>query len=314
MRDRSDDRTTVLFIGGAGRSGSTLLDRMLGQIPGFLSTGELREVWNRGVIENLDCGCGRPFRDCPFWTAVGDEAFGGWSRVDAEEMRALGARIDRPGLVPLILAPAAAPGYRGSLDRYTETLAHLYRAIRGVGSARAAVDSSKSPSTAFLLRRIPAIDLRVVHLIRDVRGVAYSWTKLVRRPDARERELYMHQYHPVRMAARWLYRCALMDLLGTLQPQIAVHYEDMVRDAGGTLLRIASGLGLSATPESLRFVSNGTVTLRPNHTVMGNPIRLHVGPLPLRLDEEWRTAMPSLHRRLVTAVGWPMLMRYGYRV
>src|SRR5438105_15565281 len=65
--------TTVLFIGGEGRSGSTLLDRMLGQLPGFFSTGELREVWNRGLIENLDCGCGLSFRSCSFWTAVGDE-------------------------------------------------------------------------------------------------------------------------------------------------------------------------------------------------------------------------------------------------
>jgi len=314
VREPSDERTTVLFIGGAGRSGSTLLDRMLGQLPGFLSTGELREIWNRGVIENLDCGCGLPFRDCPFWTAVGNEAFGGWGRVDAEEMRSLGARIDRPGFVPLMLSPGLTPNYRRSLDRYTEILAQLYRAIRVVGSATAIIDSSKIPSTAFLVRRIPSIDLRVVHLIRDVRGVAYSWTKLVRRPDARDRELYMHQYHPLRMAARWLYRCALMDVLGALEPHVVVHYEEMVRDARGTLLRIASGLDLPAAPSALQFVSNGTVTLGPNHTVMGNPIRLHVGPLPLRLDEEWRTAMPPLHRRLVTAVGWPMLVRYGYPV
>ena len=37
----------VLYVGGWGRSGSTLLDLALGQIPGFVSVGELRYLWER---------------------------------------------------------------------------------------------------------------------------------------------------------------------------------------------------------------------------------------------------------------------------
>ena len=43
MNETNDvPRTKVLFIGGYGRSGSTLLDRLLGQIDGFVSVGEVR--------------------------------------------------------------------------------------------------------------------------------------------------------------------------------------------------------------------------------------------------------------------------------
>ena len=76
--------TRVLFISGWGRSGSTLLDRMLSSSLGFFASGELREVWWRGVQENRQCGCGVGFNECPFWRAVGIEAFGGW---DHEEDR-----------------------------------------------------------------------------------------------------------------------------------------------------------------------------------------------------------------------------------
>jgi hypothetical protein len=55
----------VLYIGGLGRSGSTLLDRMIGQLPGFFSAGEIREVWQQGLRENRPCGCGTPFRPWP---------------------------------------------------------------------------------------------------------------------------------------------------------------------------------------------------------------------------------------------------------
>src|SRR6476469_754930 len=54
----------VLFIAGWGRSGSTLLDRMLGQVPGVFSAGELRDIWDRGVREDRLCGCGQPFHEC----------------------------------------------------------------------------------------------------------------------------------------------------------------------------------------------------------------------------------------------------------
>ncbi len=314
MQDGTRSKTTVLFIGGEGRSGSTLLDRMLGQLPGFVSTGELREVWNRGLVENLDCGCGVPFRSCPFWTAVGDEAFGGWANVDPVAIRELGARIDRQRLVPLMLMRRVAPDYQRHVDRYVDVMGRLYRAIRVVSKADVIIDSSKSPSVAFIVRRAPDLDLRVVHLLRDVRGVAYSWTKRVRRPDAGDREMYMHQYHPARMAARWLHRGALMDVLGTMHPHVVVHYEDVVTEPRRTLQRIVSELGLRADGSAFDFVSDHTVNLGANHTVMGNPVRMQVGPMPLRLDDEWRTAMPAGQRRLVTAVALPMLIRYGYRV
>jgi len=62
-----DAAIRVLYIGGWGRSGSTLLDLILGQAPGLFSAGEVREIWQSGLAENRLCGCERPFRDCSFW-------------------------------------------------------------------------------------------------------------------------------------------------------------------------------------------------------------------------------------------------------
>lgn len=63
--------TRVLFIGGWGRSGSTLLERLVGSMDGTVSVGEMRDVWRRGVMGNRVCGCGAPFLSCPFWEALG---------------------------------------------------------------------------------------------------------------------------------------------------------------------------------------------------------------------------------------------------
>src|SRR5205823_1051409 len=47
----------VLYIAGPGRSGSTVLDQVLGELPGFVSTGELQALWQRGLVERRPCGC-----------------------------------------------------------------------------------------------------------------------------------------------------------------------------------------------------------------------------------------------------------------
>src|SRR5690349_9977109 len=81
-----DESVTVLAIGGWGRCGGTLLDMLLGEIDGFVSAGEVREIWLRGCVENRPCGCGLPFAACPFWSQVGKEAFGGWGRLDLQAL------------------------------------------------------------------------------------------------------------------------------------------------------------------------------------------------------------------------------------
>src|SRR5260370_24563179 len=69
---------TVIYIAGSGRSGSTLLERTLGEISGFVNVGELIDLFRRTVFQGERCGCGQNFCDCSFWAGVGKRAFIGW--------------------------------------------------------------------------------------------------------------------------------------------------------------------------------------------------------------------------------------------
>lgn len=303
----------VLYIGGLGRSGSTLLDRMLGQIPGLFSAGEIRDLWQRSLKENLLCGCGEPFRECPVWSEVGRRAYGGWDNVDPDEVLTLVRSVDRHALLPLLLKPGLWPPFARKVQRYAEILAPLFQSIADVAGGATIIDSSKAPSTAFLLRHVPGVQLSLVHLVRDSRGVAYSWTKKVARPDAPGREMYMHRYHPPRIAFRWMTRNMMMEMLGRMGiPEVRVRYETLIREPREELGRLLQGLGTPFRPGDLSFVSDGKVTLHPNHTVMGNPMRMEQGVVQLRLDEQWRTALGRRQRGMVTAMTKPLLRRYGY--
>jgi len=66
----TNNKIKVLYITGWGRSGSTILDNIMGQIDGFFSVGELRYIWDRNLIENRLCGCGVPLEECPIWSQI----------------------------------------------------------------------------------------------------------------------------------------------------------------------------------------------------------------------------------------------------
>lgn len=305
----------VLYVGGSGRSGSTLLDRILGQVPGLWSVGEIVHIWRRGVAENQLCGCGTPFRECPFWTQVGVHAFGGWENIDVDDVLRLQHRVDRNRYIPLMAMRWISPSYRRSLAAYSKYLAALYGGIKRVSGKEIIVDSAKHASYAFLLRQVPEIELRVLHLTRDPRGVAYSWTKQVEKPEITSRTEYMPRYHPGRMGVRWLSYNALFHLLKRLRtPTRFVRYESLVGRPRAEVEAILQFAGLAPQPEGLSFIGENFVDLAPTHTVAGNPMRFKQGRLELREDEQWRREMDRHQRRLVAWTTWPLMRSYGYRL
>ncbi|MCA1672772.1 MAG: sulfotransferase, partial [Actinobacteria bacterium] len=268
-----DERVKVLFIAGSGRSGSTLLANMLGQLDGYFSAGELRYLFERGVIENRLCGCGAHFRECRLWTAVADRAFGGMDERDAGQAVSRQHRCTRARHLPLMLAARWAPDrFSSRMAGYPEQLSRLYRAVREVTGSRVIVDSSKLPTYGYILGKAPAVDLSVVHLVRDPRAVAYSWTRKKAQPD-RGWSGYMQPQAPVKSALLWnLWNASAAAMWGQLPRRyLLLRYEDFIDEPKESMGRILAMMG--DDEPALSFLDGRRVTLLPNHTVAGNPDR-----------------------------------------
>lgn len=303
-------RTRVAFIGGHGRSGSTLLCRLLEGLDDVCSVGELRNLWDHGVLRDRPCACGQPFSQCAFWQGVGQEAFGGWDEQVARRALRLRRRVDRVRSVPRLMSRRSGSAFAAEADEYAALLASVYAAAARVSGARVVVDSSKLPSTGFLMRRSPALEPRVVHLVRDSRGVAFSWSKVVHRADTGGD---MARSRPSRTALRWELFNVLTDQLARQGlPRLLVRYEDLVGSPASQLRRIADFLGLAPEASELDFVAGDLVELPVDHSVWGNPVRSTSGPQRLRLDTAWREGLSTPSRVAVTMLSLPGLRRYGY--
>jgi hypothetical protein len=310
----------VIFLGGHGRSGSTIVERLLGELPGVCAAGEVVHLWQRGIAQAERCGCGQPFPQCPFWQKVGESAFGGWDKVDAEEVSRLQAEVDRTRFIPRLARPKLPVAYQRALDDYLSYYMRVYTAITEISGCRVIVDASKHASLAFCLRRSAGLDLRVIQVVRDPRAVAYSWTRQVSRPDVSAQSLQardrMWTYPPARTAVHWNVQNGALHLLAHLgTPVQLLRYEDVVRKPEAVLGEVASFAGLSdiATTGFLGTDrTNYWAELSASHTVSGNPMRFSTGRIPIRGDEQWRSAMPAAQCRAVTALTLPLLRRYGY--
>lgn len=305
---------TVVYLGGMSRSGSTLAERLLGELPGVCPAGEVVHMWSRGIVADEHCGCGEPFSACPFWRRVGEAGFGGWDNVDAGRIQALRRRVDRSRFIPLLARPAVMrPAFRRNLEEYLAYYRRLYTAIREVTGCVAVVDSSKHASLAFCLAR-SGLSVRIVHLVRDPRGVAHSWSRRVSRDVVAG--TYMRTQPPAKTALQWASQNTGLDLLAaTGVPVLRVRYEDLVTAPHSVLHEIAAFAGLP-TGGALGFLgcddTSRWADLSVAHSVSGNRMRFTAGRVEIGKARTWPPALPLRRRLPVSALTIPWLARYGY--
>lgn len=305
----------VLYIAGSGRSGSTLVERTLGAQPRWVNVGELIELFRKPSVATERCGCGAEFAACDFWSAVGAQAFGSWDSDTIRRIGALQQQLSRQRyLVRLLLTgdDSASP-FADTLREYGAVYDALYEAIATVADADVVVDASKWPGQALAQQRVVTPELRLLHLVRDPRGVAYSWAKTgVRRPQGADTDSTMATHKVRATAGRWAaFQSEIAMIRPVFEHSARLRYEDFVDDPRGRLAEALGELGLAGLAD-LSHVHRDELDLPQSHGVAGNPSRFEHGAVRLRADNAWRDQLPAGDRRLVTAVTAPWLLRYGY--
>ena len=184
----------VVFIGGSGRSGSTLIGRILGQIPGFVDAGELSALAWAGLGENRLCGCGRSFDACPFWTSVGATAYGGWAGTDPDELQQATGVSELDGLRAILNGRSERDGVR---HRH---LAQLYQAISREAGGATVIDSSKAPRRAALLATMP---VAATATRAEVIQIEPQRSQRTRRGIQREESISFLRISPCHLCSLW---------------------------------------------------------------------------------------------------------------
>ncbi|MBE7189074.1 sulfotransferase [Jatrophihabitans endophyticus] len=300
----------ILYIAGWGRSGTTILDNLLGQVDGFVSTGELHHLWQRGILDGRDCGCGLPLAECDVWRQVFQAGFGGLDHVDARAVVRSQEAIHTRDARAVLRARE-----RGSMLSDFEYAGHLKRLYDGLAEstgARVIVDSSKYPTDAIVAAGLPGYEVWVVHMVRDPRAVAFSWQRHKPVQDKAASGGMLRRVGSLRSTLVWqLYNTTIA---GSVRRAVGddhyrvLRYERLADEPEAVLRELLHFVGApdAAAPA---FTGGTTVTLARTHTASGNPGRFRAGATTFRLDDEWRSAMPGWKRAGIAALAYPTISR-----
>jgi hypothetical protein len=302
-------RIPFVYLTSPPFSGSTLFSFLVNTHPQIATVGEMTGLVKSKDPETYRCSCGQLIRKCGFWLQVAEQMT---SRQFAFDPGFFDTRIrlGNSNLAQRILSNSLKSSVLEHLrsralklwPRQHQRLQYLLDRNKALAASILQVtgrpvffDASKNPMAIQHLSSQPDIDLRVVHLARDVRG-----TSLSRRTNGRETNWRRAVNDWVR-ANRTIER-----QLRTLSPNrwIRIRYEDLCRAPEVTLNRFYEFCGV--VPHGLPQTFDSV-----EHHIVGNRMRL-AGAGQIRLNESWRRVLTLDEQACAEKLAGAIQARYGY--
>lgn len=302
-------RYPLLYVAGSGHSGSTLLALLLGAHPSIACVGETAvkpAIRSRNEAGRAKCSCGLAVKECPFWTKVFQGVAGlglvmspdQWTndyRPDNPVLRKLHARACASSWTRAVLRWAAAhlPGYSSHVAGVDAVNVAFVDTVLRLSGATVFADTTKPVSRLIHLLRLPQFDIKLVRLIRDVRGYAAS---------AKRRGIA-----PAAAARTWLRDQTAIAQIALELGSARVHqlrYEDLCGDPDKVLSALWDFCQVKRVPTSTLLEE------RTSH-VLGNAMRMQ-GRLEIRLDESWRDRLEAAELSGVLRIAGQLNMALGY--
>ncbi len=254
------DRPSVIYVAGYGRSGSTILDIVLGSHPA---------IWAMGAVHNLPfwgdrpCSCGEPLSSCDFWSVT----LSGTDHPDGDTQLAVESRRS-------ILRLLAGRTPSETRQRYRSDHHDVLTAARQVSGREWLVDSSKSAGQTLgrplALRTIAGADVIVVHLVRSPLGVFRSVSAGAggsHRPRVKRR----HTIQAFHTAAQWTLTNLACLVLFRGGRTARISLDMLTGDPYEAFSRISSACGLDLS--DLATTVSAEVPVKPGHQIGGNRVR-----------------------------------------
>jgi hypothetical protein len=300
--------TKILYIAGYGRSGSTVLDILLGNHSEITGVGEVTYLLDDYADTGRQCSCGMPYAECNFWKNFFPHG------APSSGLPQLVRKMETLSSLPRLLLGSIT---RKDRDAYRVYQAKLFGHVVSQTGKSIVVDSSKSArrvAARFLaLSRLGGQDVYVLHLVRN--GLATMESLTVTGSNwALEGCAQAPQWSGLRAAIGWVSTNVWTSVLGRFgspNRYMLLFYEDFVADPATALRKIGQFCGFNAEELIARIDRNDYFQV--GHMVGGNRVRFQSAIKIQLAGTRSGSSLLKPHDRLIFEFmgGW-LNRHYGY--
>ncbi len=305
-----------IYIAGYGRSGSTLLERLLQCQHQVHACGEMTGFFRMYGSGSSRCSCGRTLEECEFWGGVARHLFQQnfylheFSSYHLIQKKREGHWSHGGSFLP---------------DKYHAEYSRLMRPFfealtRQNSENRIFIDSSKTaylnPLRPVAVSQLGKFRVRVIHLVRDPRGVIWSVKRGLNRSLETGKKARV-KLPTVRAVAGWVFAnraASKLELFFGKDNYCLVRYEDLVDNPVYVLERIARRWNIDLQ-ESIgvakKAVNGSQVQLTTMHQLSGNRMRFSK-TFSISPDYAWKEKINPNMSAIVKNATMPLLKKYGY--
>lgn len=274
----NNNKNTLVYIAADSRSGSTLLDLLIGNHSEVVSIGELRRL-HEHYNGNFACTCDTLFRNCDFWSAVEKRLNSdNLSLVNMQTLipRSKNLLHDLTYLMPSFIIQLLSQNkswLSQDIDVAKNNLL-IADAICEENQTRYLVDSSKVFKFSRLFHLLRPKCSKTIFLIRDGRGVCYS----------RRRHGSSFKSSTKVWAASQI-KFFLLKLIIPRQNKLTVYYESLCKHPEREMRKICQFIGVPFEQNCVELVKRG------KHNICGSAMRFKTDETQIQYDEIWRSAL-----------------------
>lgn len=279
----------LLYLLGAGRSGTTVTASVLNAQEQIHTAGELHQFVSHLRGDRV-CSCGEQLNSCEFWGSISRNYSD--SGINLDSWQELNDKKEAHRNIPWYLINTSSATEYSNLQ--TQLLHNIQKQI---APASWILDSSKYIARYLLLRKNKNLKLKGIYMVRDVRGVVHSFSKNVQ--SRRGPWLAVVYYNLINFFGQLV--------CWTDSRVIKVRYEDLVLKQEHTLNRILDhvlGEFSSAEPAD---------EFDMPHIIGGNRMRTN-RKISLRLDEQWRQSTSRIKQIGLYLLALPFMLINGYKI
>jgi len=321
----------LVYILAASHSGSTLLSMLLGSHADSCTVGETKlSARAMGDLDRYRCSCGEFIRNCSFWRQVTQCMVRRGFQFDLADSGTDYHTVDSPYALRLLgplhrgvvlecvrdLALGLSLAWRNHLADIQGQVTALLSAVTEIRGAKVVIDSSKTAVRLKYLLRNSDLEIKVIRLIRDGRGVALTYMNPAGFADAKKENFRGggrggdragQRLSMAQAAYQWKRSNQEAEyILSKLEKTqwTEVRYEEYCQNPDVTLNRLFRFLDLDPNKRIKDFRT------AQNH-VVGNGMRLD-NTSKVQLDERWREILTVDDLHSFDRIAGKLNRQYGY--